>query len=191
MLLQKYNMFPLTVIVNNLLNIYFVFQAACNSSPILALCELHSEPEFKQVADIDTPSGNFESKEDVREEQGDVREEQEVIQGALSVSSAPSIGQPSISQGEIMSSSSADVDLSVLNISDISAISVPNKSSMLTYSCKECDMVCRTRGALQKHKVFCVHVELYFQCFCTICNIVFSMFLYHWGGVVNHWNWPL
>ena len=80
-----------------------------------------------------------------------------------------------------MSSSAADVDLSALSISDVSAIPVAegiadhmaesadstrltstNMVSTLTaskihapsYKCEDCDMVCKSHSALLKHQVF-------------------------------------
>ena len=62
-----------------------------------------------------------------------------------------------------LSSSAVEVDVSALNISDVSAISVrPKKPGYLStsqapvYICDDCDMVCRNSSALQKHKVIVI-----------------------------------
>jgi hypothetical protein len=95
----------------------------CNSQQILTLCDLLAEQEFRQLADVDTPSGNFETQ-------------------------------------EVLSSSAVEVDVSAMNISDVSAISVADRrpgvlstSQVLTFKCNDCDMICRNSSALQKHKV--------------------------------------
>lgn len=97
----------------------------CNSQQILTLCDLLAEEEFRQLADVDTPSG-FETQ-------------------------------------EVLSSSAAEVDVSAMNISDVSAISVADRrpgvlstSQALTFKCNDCDMICRNNSALQKHKVLAV-----------------------------------
>jgi hypothetical protein len=98
----------------------------CNSQQILSLCDLLAEQEFRQLADVDTPSGNFETQ-------------------------------------DVLSSSAVEVDVSALNISDVSAISVVEKrpgylstSQALIYKCNDCDMICRNSSALQKHKVIVI-----------------------------------
>ena len=95
----------------------------CNSLQILTLCDLLAEQEFRQLADVDTPSGNFETQ-------------------------------------EVLSSSAIAVDVSAMNISDVSAIALAERrtgalsaSQAPTYKCNDCDMICRNSSALQKHKV--------------------------------------
>ena len=80
------------------------------------------EPDFRQFADVDTPSGNFDS------------------QYALS--------------------SSVQAGMSALNIADVSAITVVNKtgeqhnlSSAATFRCDVCEMICKNSAGLQNHKV--------------------------------------
>jgi hypothetical protein len=98
----------------------------CNSQQILSLCDLLAEQEFRQLADVDTPSGNFETQ-------------------------------------DVLSSSAVEVDVSAMNISDVSAISVAHKqpgylstSQAPVYKCDDCDMICRNSSALQKHKVIVI-----------------------------------
>ena len=112
----------------------------CNSQQILSLCDLLAEQEFCQLADVDIPSGNFETQ-------------------------------------DVLSSSAVEVDVSAMNISDVSAISVAHKqpgylstnqaplahkqpgnlsSQAPVYTCDDCDMICRNSSALQKHKVIVI-----------------------------------
>ena len=102
----------------------------CNSQQILTLCDLLAEQDFRQLADVDTPSGNFETQ-------------------------------------EVLSSSAVEVDVSAMNISDVSAIALAERrpgalstSQALTYKCNECDMICRNSSALQKHQVIAAILSL-------------------------------
>ena len=106
----------------------------CNSQQILSLCDLLAEQEFCQLADVDTPSGNFETQ-------------------------------------DVLSSSAVEVDVSALNISDVSAIYVAHKqpgylstSQTPVYKCDDCDMICRNSSALQKHKVIVI-ILLEYDCY--------------------------
>ena len=83
----------------------------------MALCDLLQEPDFRQLADVDTPSGHLEE-----------------------------------SQGEALSSSVAERDVSAFRISDVSAISSVLEMTT-TFTCAECNMVCKSVVSLNKHKV--------------------------------------
>lgn len=101
-----------------------MFQSVCNSQQILSLCALLAEPEFRQLADVDTPSGHFDT------------------QDVLS-SSAVNVDISALFIGDVSEIPVADkgpVDESV--------------SQSLTFKCNDCDMICKNNSALQKHKVF-------------------------------------
>ena len=63
---------------------------------------------------------------------------------------------------EVLSSSAVDTGLSALYISDVSAITTVDKtqdhslqsmSTVLSFRCDTCGMVCKTSAALHKHQV--------------------------------------
>ena len=97
------------------------------------------EADYRQLADVDTPSGHFDTR-------------------------------------DVMSSSAVENGVSALNISDVSAItvndktlvnqSVHNLSALPTYRCVTCGMVCKTGAALNKHQVRPVFVWV--VCVCCV-----------------------
>ena len=85
------------------------------------------EPSYKQLADIDTPSGNFDTRE------------------ALS-SSAVEIGVSALNISDVSA---------ISNVTGIDKTKLQSSlgSSVPNYPCDACGMVCKTSAALDKHQV--------------------------------------
>ena len=101
----------------------------CNSQQILALCDLLEEPDFRQFADVDTPSGNFESRD------------------VLS-SSAVEAGMSAMNIS----------DVSAISVLPNNPAALPDLTRVATattagYRCDVCGMLCKNSAGLQNHKV--------------------------------------
>ena len=109
-------------------------QEACNSQQIIALCDLLEEPDFRQLADVDTPSGNYETR--------DVLSSSAVENGlsALNISDVSAITTVERTKGHHQNLSSIQEDPQSL-------------SNTLTFRCDTCGMVFKTSAALHKHQV--------------------------------------
>ena len=110
---------------------------------MISLCDLLAEPDFKSCADVDTPSGNLDSQV----------LPSDTPSGNLIISANDDTASVNLDL-RVLSSSVARVDVSAMNITDVSAITaVEGSSSGPTYRCSECNFVCKNSSGLLKHKV--------------------------------------
>ena len=113
-------------------------QEACNSQQIIALCDLLEEPDYRQLADVDTPSGNYETR--------DVMSSSAVENGvsALNISDVSAI--TTVERTKVHQQNLSTIQEDQLSL-----------SNTLSFRCETCAMVCKTSAALHKHQV-CVYI---------------------------------